>query len=974
MSRPNLVPLALRAPRPPTAFVGRSAELARLGDRLARAHAIAITGDAGVGKTSLVLQALDHAGLRTDAVYLVARPGEAVAAVLCDVLHALAPFDEAAREVARAVHHRDMLLGAALDVAERAGIVVVVEDAHHLEDDAIGAVVDAFARFATRARLCVTSRRPIRAGAHDTIALPAMPLADLVALARAIAPELDDLQRTSALDACGGTPWGLRRCLEAIAAGLPPSIDRLLAGLDPAAIAVAEILATVRIPLPATTLGRLVDGHANAIAALTERGLATSEGSGVRLHETAVALLADRRAHGGPAARIAAALAVTGDADATLEAARILALDDPEAARRLLAAEGSSILAAGAAPRLAKLVATLPPSPTVLALREACAVELGDASVLEGLEAPLAPDPARRLAWARALAARREPRRAAEAALEASHSDDPWLAFWAGYRALRLFFAAGAHDDAWSVVDTLATPSPAAAVRRDLARALLLLRRGKVDVALELGARSYARSRSPDARERLPSVAGEIDHGLDVAWWWACILYEASAYDRARTVLDDALAEANASNALLQHTIDGRAVLYLQACIALMRGDLPATQRIAACLGPSLAPGARWSQEVTSIFLQARLLAGDLATIDDDLAAALTAARTLGNPNVVLPLETLRVDLARLRAEDAPPIPPAEGWTGELLAVSVARARIRREDVATPTITHDDEIRAHADAVDADRALVAGRIDAAVEAWTRVIAAFDRSGNRGALAEALGSFADALLVAGRDGECARALDRLAALAEALPSRRFALDARFTRALLAWRAEPDPASLLAALGADAVSPIAARRVAALAGGGAASPGARVDRIDALVLARSGVRLVRAFGPELGFVDAEAWILHPATRGAWLRDRIVDFRRRPVAWALVTAMLARAHVTRGATEETKATETGATKEALVAAAWPGDVYHPLRHDNRLQVAIRDLRKLVEDEPARPVRIVTTPNGYALASALVIDATSP
>jgi hypothetical protein len=52
--------------------------------------------------------------------------------------------------------------------------------------------------------------------------------------------------------------------------------------------------------------------------------------------------------------------------------------------------------------------------------------------------------------------------------------------------------------------------------------------------------------------------------------------------------------------------------------------------------------------------------------------------------------------------------------------------------------------------------------------------------------------------------------------------------------------------------------------------------------------------------------------------------------------------------------------------VAEVWSERDYHPLRHDNRLQVAVRALRALVEDDPRRPARVLTTADGYALGGA--------
>ena len=58
--------------------------------------------------------------------------------------------------------------------------------------------------------------------------------------------------------------------------------------------------------------------------------------------------------------------------------------------------------------------------------------------------------------------------------------------------------------------------------------------------------------------------------------------------------------------------------------------------------------------------------------------------------------------------------------------------------------------------------------------------------------------------------------------------------------------------------------------------------------------------------------------------------------------------------------------ASKEELVLSVWEEHDYHPLRHDNRLQAAVRKLRRAIEDDPSTPRRVVTT-EGYALGGAV-------
>src|SRR5262249_44040121 len=140
----------------------------------------------------------------------------------------------------------------------------------------------------------------------------------------------------------------------------------------------------------------------------------------------------------------------------------------------------------------------------------------------------------------------------------------------------------------------------------------------------------------------------------------------------------------------------------------------------------------------------------------------------------------------------------------------------------------------------------------------------------------------------------------------------------------------PGALDEIAGADAVAPVAARRAQALLG---ASPA--LDVIDRLVLSAAQRRPGWA-GLERPCSSSEAraaWGLDEERCEVWLPEgRTVDLRPTPLLLRLLGALA----------------DAGgaASKEVLVTAAWGEREYHPLRHDNRLQVAMRKLRRLVED----------------------------
>jgi hypothetical protein len=87
--------------------------------------------------------------------------------------------------------------------------------------------------------------------------------------------------------------------------------------------------------------------------------------------------------------------------------------------------------------------------------------------------------------------------------------------------------------------------------------------------------------------------------------------------------------------------------------------------------------------------------------------------------------------------------------------------------------------------------------------------------------------------------------------------------------------------------------------------------------------------------------------------WLPGgREVDLRARAQFWSILSAL---------------ADHGGAaSKELLAVAVWGARDYHPLRDDKRMQVAMRKLRLLLEDDASTPRRLVTTTDGYAFGAA--------
>jgi hypothetical protein len=210
---------------------------------------------------------------------------------------------------------------------------------------------------------------------------------------------------------------------------------------------------------------------------------------------------------------------------------------------------------------------------------------------------------------------------------------------------------------------------------------------------------------------------------------------------------------------------------------------------------------------------------------------------------------------------------------------------------------------------------------------------------------------DAALVARDRASVAVEAAHLVEANEHVHSERFALDARFAT-LVAGVAEG--ASLSAQARVELVelaqvmdeNPIVARRARALLG-----ESVPLDDVDKAVLA--------ALAAGAGTSSAAGSVVHEAAGPEWTVDasalriiladgRTVDLSHRKVLFDLLATLCANG----GA----------ATKEQLLERAWGVREYHPLHHDNRLKVAVRKLRRLLEEVlGADPIE--TASDGYRL-----------
>ena len=203
------LPLRYRLPNPPPVFVGRRREIVELARRIRRAPVSVVRGLGGIGKTSLVLATLHrHFADRVDdvAVIRLARAAEAEP-TWDDLTRALA-----ARLGWPSVGHERPLAGedfvaTVIDLAERAGLWVVLDDAHAAGADFVEPILRGFAAYARSSRLSAVSREDV-AGVPGSQHLMLEGLADRdqATLAAAVAPGLERASVTRAVRSAAGSP------------------------------------------------------------------------------------------------------------------------------------------------------------------------------------------------------------------------------------------------------------------------------------------------------------------------------------------------------------------------------------------------------------------------------------------------------------------------------------------------------------------------------------------------------------------------------------------------------------------------------------------------------------------------------------------------------------------------------------------------------------------------------------------------
>ncbi len=993
---PGGLPLCNRLPNVPLAcgqlvtFPQHKEASAQLRRAIEASPLAVLTGPTGIGKTTVLLQTLHEMDAEQveRCVYVKVEPGDGIAQAVFDIIRALCmALGRDTPDWPTLFRGMDAALALAIDLSEAYGAWVVIEDLDGKCASEFLSFCRALGRYARRSRWLVTTARQDWPDDElcpgQVVRLEPLPCEPLIAMARRRGGARDE-RRVEAVKAqcaciegrlCGGIPGRLVELLdeydiEALndddAETLEPWLDLLTVCECPLPEQVFEA------PTPDAGAVDILGSPAWQRAAdtfLIERSPA-----GWQLRRKAKDAWTRRR---GAAALLDARqracefLARCDDLEVIVERLRLLlAVENHQGARELLGEHGEDLLGQGYAARLWECLEPVEAA-ELQGWRLRSAERCGSPQALQAL-VPMCrrwrcrnlDDPEAEYAVASILyltnydtEAREQigtfVDRLREQRQHGEVDDDLWLR--SVYLLANASFVLGDSDDAMRVIEELDADS----ARHRCFRVSFL-------------ASHYA---ALSQRAHLLSLCDEVELILaDVRPDDAMLV--ASNLVRALCLVGELGAAASLGEKvwrMLQPKVlsqrRGRSLLRLLALVALERGRLVETRRTLDRLEPCLANVPRRRVYLLLYDTIRRFYTGNL----DGLRAALDdcerVAREFGHHGIIL-----QVSLHRTLLDIARGNPPADGDLpeGTLYGpdgrMAVRLVRLTQAARHGHTVELDDFVedelavreRVRFLLLAAQQEALAGRAGRAFEFVGRALS-FCTSSQLGLLElEARLVECEVLTMQGRD--VATAANDLLALAERLGSERFRGEAEFflwasraptsngPRQRIQWYAR------LATLAqTHDRHPVAARRAGALLGGDPP-----LDAVDAAVL-REVRRRSNWQTPQpvslLDFPDPPlSWgLYHPAWCVWTERGDVVCLQDRQIEWSLLVELSRRGGYL--------------TKEQLLSAVWKIDDYHPLRHDNRLRLAVRKLRKRIEVDPSSPEILLTHADGYALGGRLLV-----
>ncbi len=957
------LPLAIRLPNAPASFVGRKGELSWLRAASTRAPVTVVVGEGGLGKSALVLAHVHrHASAQVArtifVTYRASDPNEHAALPLVRAL--MRAQGVASVDWSELLSAPEGLCALAIDLAEAGPWWVVLDDLHS-GGETKGELLQQLSRYARRSRFFATMRATPTGGGPfglegQVLKLGALPDADLRSLARILDPACDVPKAKRAAAAAEGSPWRLRESLDG--RGGIDGLETKDHGRE-----FVRALARLEVSVPEDVVRQLTpQGEAAPdVSELERHGLVERTAQGVRVHQVARDRLSQHSQ--GPNADS------VSDAHWRVQTATILGARDDAAmqlqALRLLLEAGRigelrthldrsfhALLAGGFAIALWSVLADVD-DPALETYRLQVALELGDRDALARVRAPAVGSTLDRLLWASAVLAKGRFAEAiplAEAAHREAHSKgDRALAFRARFVHAQCLGNLGRLAEALSMLEALdgdELPDLESRARRDGFAAQLLS-------LLDLPERAIA---AADAARRhlfeLPwPERGHI--GVRVAR----ALYNLGRFRDAEAVL--ARLSVGDTEGSVRFDV-GRTLRFLRACLAHDRGDHERARAELVALEPYVGPTSLLRANTLIARGNVAAMAGDLETLHAVLGelSAMELSAHLAEERAGL---SVRGCLLRRKAlELAPESTRDTSFFGKLADLHRLRlelhvgARAPAEVLASLEKLLDESVRLHP-----EQRVMARLI--------RAEARLAGGDGRGGLADVAATLADAaehefplhevearsvhcdvLLVLGDHASLQTATSGLLARARTIPSARLVALAELASALAAPRV--DHALLERLATSHATAPEAALRARALLG--KTEPIGAVDRVVLeAVRARASFLAPQTFGGQKPGEDwRSGWGIDVHARSVWLPSGArLDLSKQPLLLRIVEELASRGGV--------------ATKEELTLSVWQERDYHPLRHDNRLQAAVRKLRQRIEDDASSPRRIVTTEDGYAL-----------
>ncbi len=866
-----------------------------------------MAGSSGIGKTALALTVLHHAyAHRLDRVYWFgARHGVPVQQLLS------AELGEAES------------LGALFLRAEEQGLVLVVDDAHELDDREMARLYAMLERHAVRSQwLLLSQQQPEAKLDRVVLALDAMPREGLEELALDLDPSCSPERRSLVSGHAQGSPLRLKMLLSgALAMEASEPV--------PASLALTALRA-LSYPVSGALL-RGVDRCFDEaeLAGLTARGLLDSSADGVRLHDATRALL-------GPptplppllAERLARALLAGRAPAGWLDGVSLLlgaGLTQP--AFDALEDRGASLLAGGYARGLESLLAPLDhPHARRWMLRAMSRYPA--AALLARMPQPPVAESADRLEFARALFRAGRVQDAGQCSLEAIPHAGSELRFDLGLLHANTAAVLGEMDVAIAEAEAIVPVLDRQSFARDafLCRGYALVRRGadavqllerwaarpmppgvSVPAGLQIVHAAQALGHLDTTRQILRGIAGHSDYDQWVIWLaWLPLELEAGHLDRAESLGERLRLEA-ASDSYLYPVLE-----HISVAIAIDRG-----------CGTEIVHRLNALTEYLAERHDIQTLAGCGELVDDLATSGFDGLPPAASPLLSPEGVYLRWRRETLLGPTSQPPPP----------------RLALADTESPR-----QAAALTRAAQAQLDALEGRDDAAAEHISRAID-IARTAGLGRLRFALLRLSAQIAVAAEDLDAlTRRRDDLRVMAAEMPSRRAGAWANWCD-LLCTADPPPPEAWLGLLAAD-------HEISRLS---AATLGADVvlNRWERRVIAatrrrwRSGRYLILPRVTRIGV--GAAWSVD------FVRDRVFAPGCEPLD-------LSRAAATRSLLQ-TLAIKLRASKQDLAKDVWGIAEYHRLRDDKRMQVAMRKLRLRIEREPSNPRRILTNEDGYCL-----------